>query len=134
MTIKAEVDTNGISKRVPCHNDSLVDNWVLSNKGKLYLIDWEYSGMNEPMWDLSCLSIEAEYSEVEEDSLLRFYLQHEPTIEEKKRFLAAKLYVDYLWTLWGLTRVPYDGQFMQEYADERYLRLKRNIAAYNKVN
>lgn len=133
MTIKSEVDANGISERVPCHNDSLVDNWVLSNKGKLYLIDWEYSGMNEPMWDLSCLSIEAEYSEAEDVVLLEFYFQHEPTVEEKKMFLAAKLYVDYLWTLWGLTRVPYDGQFMQEYADERYLRLKRNIEAYNKV-
>lgn len=133
MTIKAEVDANGIANRVPCHNDSLVDNWVLSSKGKLYLIDWEYSGMNEPMWDLSCLSIEAEYSKVEDNILLEYYFQHEPTIDEKKRFLAAKLYVDYLWTLWGLTRVPYDGDFMQEYADGRYLRLKRNIEAYNKV-
>lgn len=133
MTIKSEVDAHGIAKRVPCHNDSLVDNWVLSNKGKLYLIDWEYSGMNEPMWDLSCLSIEAEYSEVEDNILLDYYLNHEPNAEEKKRFLAAKLYVDYLWTLWGLTRVPYDGQFMQEYADGRYLRLKKNIEAFNKV-
>lgn len=133
MTIKAEVDANGIANRVPCHNDSLVDNWVLSSKGKLYLIDWEYSGMNEPMWDLSCLSIEAEYSEVEDNILLEYYFQHKPTIDEKKRFLAAKLYVDYLWTLWGLTRVPYDGDFMQEYADGRYLRLKKNIEAYNKV-
>lgn len=133
MTIKAEVDANCIANRVPCHNDSLVDNWVLSSKGKLYLIDWEYSGMNELMWDLSCLSIEAEYGEVEDNILLEYYLQHEPTIDEKKKFLAAKLYVDYLWALWGLTRVPYDGEFMQEYADGRYLRLKRNIEAYNKL-
>ena len=89
--------------------------------------------MNEPMWDLSCLSIEAEYSEDEDNILLEYYFQHEPTLDEKKRFLAAKLYVDYLWTLWGLTRVPYDGDFMQEYADGRYLRLKRNIETYNKV-
>ena len=133
MDIKAEVDSTGVAKRVPCHNDCLVDNWVLDEDGRLYLIDWEYSGMNEPMWDLSCLSIEAEYTEDNDDELLRAYFGHEVSKEEKKRFIAAKLYVDYLWTLWGLTRVPYDGDFMQEYADNRYARLKRNIEAYKQL-
>ncbi len=133
MRIKAEVDKDGEAPRVPCHNDSLVGNWVLDGTGKLYLIDWEYSGMNEAMWDLSCLSIEAEYTPENDDELLTAYygLEGRTTgVEEKKRFIAAKLYVDYLWTLWGLTRVPFDGDFMQEYADGRYERLKRNIAAY----
>ena len=133
MDIKAEIDRDGEAPRVPCHNDSLVGNWVLDGTGKLYLIDWEYSGMNEAMWDLSCLSIEAEYTPENDDELLTAYYGLEGRtagVEEKKRFIAAKLYVDYLWTLWGLTRVPFDGDFMQEYADGRYERLKRNIAAY----
>lgn len=133
MAIKDELDSNIPVKRVPCHNDPLVANWVLDLNNKLYLIDWEYAGMNEPMWDLSCLSIEAEYTEAEDYALLKMYFEHEPTIKERKRFVATKLYVDFLWTLWGLTRVPYDGQFMQKYADCRYKRLKDNIAAYNKL-
>ena len=131
--IKKEVDRDGEAPRVPCHNDSLVGNWVLDGDGKLYLVDWEYSGMNEAMWDLSCLSIEAAYSEENDLELLNAYYGREATIDEKKRFAAAKLYVDYLWTLWGLTRVPFDGQFMQEYADGRYERLKDNIEAYKKI-
>lgn len=107
--------------------------WVLDENNRLYLIDWEYSGMNEPMWDLSCLSIECDYTEDNDNELLTDYFGSAPTVEQKKRFIAAKLYVDYLWTLWGLTRVPFDGQFMQDYADNRYNRLKRNIAAYKKV-
>lgn len=130
MTIKADVDKNGEAERVPCHNDSLIGNWVLDSGGKLYLIDWEYSGMNEAMWDLSCLSIEAVYSAENDAELLSAYYGRETTVKERKRFAAAKLYVDYLWTLWGLTRVPFDGQFMQDYADERYNRLKKNIKAY----
>lgn len=133
MDIKAEVDKDGEAPKVPCHNDSLVGNWVLDGNGKLYLIDWEYSGMNEAMWDLSCLSIEADYSPENDSDLLNAYYGREATVDEKKRFVAAKLYVDYLWTLWGLTRVPFDGQFMQEYADNRYERLKRNIDAYKKL-
>lgn len=133
MDIKAAVDATGIAPRVPCHNDSLMGNWVLDGNGRLYLIDWEYSGMNEAMWDLSCLSIEADYSPENDDELLEAYYGRPATIDEKKRFIAAKMYVDYLWTLWGLTRIPFDGDFMQEYADGRYIRLKKNIEAYKKL-
>jgi len=133
MDIKKSIDAEGTADRVPCHNDSLVDNWVLDGDGRLYLIDWEYSGMNEPMWDLSCLSIEADYSEQNDNELLKDYFGREATLEEKKRFISAKMYVDYLWTLWGLTRVPFDGQFMQEYADLRYERLKKNIREFKRL-
>lgn len=133
MDIKAAVDADGEAPRVPCHNDSLVGNWVLDRDGKLYLIDWEYSGMNEAMWDLSCLSIEVDYSEENDADLLDAYYGRSATVAEHKAFIAAKLYVDYLWTLWGLTRVPFDGDFMQEYADGRYIRLKKNIEAYKKI-
>ena len=60
-------------------------------------------------------------------------VDRKPGIDEKKYFIAAKMYVDFLWTLWGLTRVPFDGDFMQEYADGRYIRLKKNIEAYKKL-
>lgn len=131
--IKADADKDGEAPKVPCHNDSLMGNWVLDGDGRLYLIDWEYSGMNEAMWDLSCLSIEADYSEQNDSDLLQAYYGREASVSERKRFVAAKLYVDYLWTLWGLTRVPFDGQFMQEYADNRYRRLKKNLDAYQKL-
>lgn len=83
--------------------------------------------MNEAMWDLSCLSIEAEFTDKHDEELLHAYYGHKASPNEQTRFAATKLYVDYLWTLWGLTRVPYDGTFMQNYADMRYHRLKQNI-------
>ena len=133
MDVKAAIDESGASPRVPCHNDSLVGNWVLGGDGRLWLVDWEYSGMNEAMWDLSCLSIEAAYDDDLDAQLLEAYYCRAATVDEQKRFVAAKLYVDYLWTLWGLTRVPFDGDFMQDYADARYERLKNNIEAYKMI-
>jgi len=133
MDIKAQVDQGTEAKRVPCHNDSLIGNWVLDRDNRLFLIDWEYSGMNEAMWDMSCLSIEIGYTEEQDDKLLRAYYGRTYTEKEKRRFIAAKLYVDYLWTLWGLTRVPYDGEYMQDYADNRYNRLKENITAFRNI-
>ena len=86
VDIKCSVDGN--QERVPCHNDSLVDNWVLDENNRLFLIDWEYSGMNEPMWDLSCLSIEANYTDKEDLLLLSAYYGRDVTVEENKKFIA----------------------------------------------
>ena len=51
MRIKHITDEECEIKKVPCHNDPLCENWVKS--GKMYLIDWEYAGMNDGMWDLA---------------------------------------------------------------------------------
>lgn len=132
MRIKAEIDCAIPSKKVPCHNDALCENWV-EGDGKMYLIDWEYAGMNDGMWDLADVSIEAGFGEKEDMSFLEYYLESKPTDIDKKHFFASKIYVDYLWTLWAKTRVPFDGQLMEDWATERYERLMKNIEIYNKI-
>lgn len=129
MKIKAEIDAALDPKKVPCHNDPLCENWV-DGDGRLYLIDWEYAGMNDGMWDVSDVSIEAGYDDEWDAKLLCAYLGHEPSLIEKKHFLACKIYVDFLWTLWAKTRVPFDGQPMEDWAVERYARMIGNINAY----
>ena len=118
------------STPVSCHNDPLCENWVMGRTGKLYLIDWEYAGMNDAMWDLADLSIESGLSDAQDELLLRFYLEREPEQEEKIRFHANKLYLDFLWALWGKTRVPFDGEPMEQYGQERYTRLKTNLDGF----
>ena len=119
-------------KKVPCHNDPLCENWVKS--GKMYLIDWEYAGMNDGMWDLADISIEAKYDAALDEQLLEAYFEREIDVNDRKHFLAAKIYVDYLWTLWAKARVPYDGQSMKDWALERYTRLKRNLVEYQRAS
>ena len=99
----------------------------------MYLIDWEYAGMNDGMWDLADVSIEAGYDEACDMMLLSSYLGKEPSVTNKKHFLANKIYVDYLWTLWAKARVPYDGQPMEDWANERYTRLKSFIEDYKNI-
>lgn len=129
MKIKAVTDATVSPKKVPCHNDPLCENWV-EGDGRLYLIDWEYAGMNDGMWDVSDVSIEAGFDDEWDGKLLSAYLGHEPSVDEKKHFLACKIYVDFLWTLWAKTRVPFDGQPMEDWASERYARMIGFIKAY----
>ena len=126
MTIRNRV-SSGVTKVVPCHNDPLCENWVQGRDGKLYLIDWEYAGMNDAMWDLADVSIEADLSAEQDNMLLGFYFNKGVTEEEVIRFHANKLYLDYLWSLWGKARVPFDGEPMEIYGQERYARLRRNL-------
>ncbi len=111
---------------VPCHNDPLCENWVKS-KNEMYLIDWEYAGMNDFMWDLACVSIESGYNNIEDDALLSYYFEHLPNEHELQKFTINKVMVDFLWSLWGKTKVPFDGQEFENYANERYNRMKLNL-------
>lgn len=129
MRIKAEIDAAVNAPKVPCHNDPLCENWVVGD-GRMYLIDWEYAGMNDGMWDVADVCIEAGFDEAHEMMLLKAYLDREPTVTDKKHFFASKIYVDFLWTLWAKARVPYDGQPMEDWAVERYQRLKDNLAVF----
>ncbi len=132
MRIKQEIDATIETKKVPCHNDPLCENWV-EGDGRMYLIDWEYAGMNDGMWDIADVSIEAGFDAESDHLLLKAYLGKEPDAIDRKHFLASKIYVDYLWTLWAKTRVPYDGQPMEDWAVERYTRAKSFIEDYNKI-
>ena len=111
----------------PCHNDPLCENWI-RNSERLYLIDWEYAGMNDPLWDVADISIEADYDEALDHLLLEAYFGRQPTPQELFRFQVNKVFVDFLWSLWGKTRVPFDGEPMEQYALERYQRLEKNLA------
>ena len=132
MSIKNEIDRQVNAPKVPCHNDPLCENWV-EGDGRMYLIDWEYAGMNDGMWDIADVSIEASFDEKSDALLLEKYLERTPSVLDMKHFLASKIYVDYLWTLWAKARVPYDGQPMEDWAVERYARMKENIQKFKDI-
>ena len=132
MDIKQQIDIACNTTKVPCHNDPLCENWVYGNE-RMFLIDWEYAGMNDKMWDLADISIEANYDKKLDTILLKEYFDQEPDALTWKHFYANKIYVDYLWTLWAKTRVPFDGQSMEDWATERYIRLKKNILEFNNL-
>ena len=130
--IKSEIASICDITLVPCHNDPLCENWVYGNS-RMYLIDWEYAGMNDGMWDLADVSIEAGYDTKLDEELLTMYFGEKPNKNRLKLFYANKIYVDYLWTLWAKARIPFEGQSMETWARERYERLKQNIEIFKSL-
>lgn len=78
-----------------CHMDANTHNWIINKTGELSLIDWEYAGLGNPIWDLAVFSDSAKLSESEENRLLSFYGKY--TTSELH---LAKLQMEYLSILW----------------------------------
>ena len=89
------------AKLAPCHCDPLCEN-LLDNGERMWIVDWEYSGMNDPMWDLGDLSVEAGLTPAQDGELIEAYCGGEPSAADFGRMIIYKAMCDLLWTLWGL--------------------------------
>lgn len=121
-TIVNELDV----KLVPCHNDLVSENFVKSGNERMYLIDWEYGGMNDAMWDLAAYCLENGLSAEEEELFLKIYFEREVEEKYKKRILINKIYQDFLWSLWTNIKEA-KGDDFGSYGIDRYNRAKNNI-------
>jgi thiamine kinase-like enzyme len=114
----------------PCHNDPLAENF-LDAGGRMYLVDWEYAGMNDPMWDLGDLSVEAAFGPEQDEALLRAYFDGVPPADQRGRMVLAKGLCDLVWTLWGLLQVMNDNSVddFWAYSINRFERCRRLLAS-----
>ncbi len=124
-TVRAALAVNWLPS-VACHCDPLCENFLDTGE-RMWIVDWEYSGMNDPMWDLGDLSVEGEFNEMQEEEMLRAYFAGEPAPADRGRMVIYKAMCDLLWTLWGLIQLangnPADD--FRAYADGRFARCRR---------
>jgi thiamine kinase-like enzyme len=88
---------------VPCHNDPWPGN-LLDADGRIYLIDWEYSGMNDRMWDLADLAVEAGFEPEQDRTMMEAY--HGPEVSQAlySRLEIYKAMSDLHWSVWGFVQ------------------------------
>jgi thiamine kinase-like enzyme len=108
------------SATLPCNNDLLAGNFI-DDGDKLWLIDYEYAGNNDPCFELGNLWSEANLTAEQLDELMEAYdgelLRH--------RVARARLWglmSKYGWTLWGsiqssVSKIDFD---FWEWAMEKY--------------
>lgn len=110
----------------PCHNDPLCENF-LDDGTRMWIVDWEYSGMNDPFWDVGDFSVEAGLSPEQDEQLLQAYLNRQPSAAERGRMVVYKAACDLLWTLWGLIQHAQGNpaEDFWAYATERFDRCQQ---------
>src|SRR5438874_6657356 len=84
---------------VPCNNDLLAENFIEVG-GEMRLIDYEYSGNNEPSFELGNVWSESNLSLEQLDELVAHYYG-EPLRNKVARARLWGLMSKYGWTLWG---------------------------------
>jgi len=84
---------------VPCNNDLLAENFI-EDGDRVWIIDYEYSGNNDPCFELGNIWSECGLSTEQLDELVTAYygraLRHK-TARAHLQGIVAK----YGWTLWG---------------------------------
>ena len=125
--LKAHLEEIGIDRK-SCHIDLVPENFIEDENGRVYLIDWEYSSMNDPMWDLAALFIESNYRKSEEGELFKYYYSENTPVSVAK-IMIYKILQDFLWSLWTIYKEEQGAEF-GSYGQDRYNRCLKNLKEY----
>lgn len=129
MALEAYLNRLGV-ELCPCHNDALYENFIKATDGTIYLIDWEYSGMNDPMADFAALFLEADFTQENQDYILNQYFNGEIPENTFEKILCYKILWDYLWAQWTVIKEA-KGDDFGTYGHDRYQRAIENLKNIN---
>jgi thiamine kinase-like enzyme/choline kinase len=119
-------------ENVACHLDALPENFIKSGEDKMYLIDWEYSGNYDSLWDVAAVSLECGYSEDEDELFFKKYFGSKPTDQQRTKIEIHKIMQDMYWSMWSAAKAALGDPFLAEYSLNRYNRGKANLSKYLK--
>ncbi|MEM4649400.1 MAG: phosphotransferase [Candidatus Bathyarchaeia archaeon] len=121
--LRKEIDKEQ-TKLVACHNDLLPGNIILSGE-KVYIIDWEYGGMNDPYFDVADFIVEISdvITSDEEEHIKQLYFGKKDESAER-RVDFYKFLCDFVWSLWAVNQyhVSKLNFNFEEYARTRFER------------
>lgn len=110
---------------VPCHNDLLAENY-LDDGERLWIVDYEYSGNNDPTFELGNTAQELQLDEARQEELCAAYFGPDRFAREGRALLARMrlqmIMSDVGWTLWAAIQAaisPIDYDFWG-WAEERW--------------
>ncbi len=102
------------------HNDLLAANFIDDGK-KIWLIDFDYAGFNSPLFDLSNLASNNQFSEEQEITMLESYFGAALNLEQWRGYYAMKCASLLRETLWSMV-------------SEIYSRIDVDFSAYTREN
>ena len=121
----------GPVRLVFAHNDLLAANFMDDGE-RLWLIDWDYAGLNSPLFDLANLASNNGFSEAEEDRLLEAYFETAVNDEMRGKLHAMKcasLLREAMWSMVSEIHLHIDIDYIA-YTAENLERFERTYAAF----
>ncbi len=105
-----DVLTRTRARTAPCHNDLMPGNFIESDGpgSHIWVVDYEYSGNNDPCYDLGDAINELELDPVRAEQLVTEY-HGGPRPTELARSRLSSLMSKYGWSLWGSIRIGTTG-------------------------
>ena len=131
LSLKNELEKIGVDKK-SCHIDLVPENFIEGPDGHLYLIDWEYSSMNDPMWDLAALFLESEFTPEEEADFLAYY-EGDKTPVSREKIRIYKILQDIIWSLWTIYKEE-NGADFGDYGITRYNRAVKELQSQGGID
>ncbi len=126
MELEARLGELGLTI-APCHIDPLPENFVKSGANRIYVIDWEYSGNYDSIWDIAAVCLECNFSEDEEDLFLEEYFGNEDMTVVKEKILIHKVMQDMFWCTWAAAKVAKGDEYLYDYSIFKFNRVKKHL-------
>ena len=87
---------------VLCHNDTYEPNYLYDSDGQMFLIDWEYAGMNYAANDIGCILCRYDWTDAQIERYVQFYVGRELTPDERRFYYGFIPISAFYWFCWGL--------------------------------
>ena len=98
--INGYLKTDNIGNMVLSHNDTYEPNYLFTEDNKLYLIDWEYAGMQDPHVDVAMFCIYSLYNKRQVDRLIAAYFTEGCSDEIRIKIYCYIAACGLLWSNW----------------------------------
>ncbi|TQV85569.1 phosphotransferase [Aliikangiella coralliicola] len=88
-----------------CHNDLSPGNILCSktaSSNQLYVVDWEYACLSDPLFDLAGVSVNFELEPHQEANLIKAYTKNRQTYFNSEKFYEMKVLYGLICELWSV--------------------------------
>lgn len=99
LKLKPFIDDN-VTKWSLCHIDANYDNFLIDQNNNVFLIDWEYAGMQDPDLDIAMYAIYAGYTKEKIDQLINIYYENKVSNNLRYKIYAYVAVGGLLWSNW----------------------------------
>ncbi|MBA2915956.1 phosphotransferase [Lactobacillus crispatus] len=99
LKLKKFIESN-IDRWSLCHIDANSDNFLIDQNENVFLIDWEYAGMQDPDLDIAMYAIYAGYNKEKIDELIDIYYENKCKDNIRHKIYAYVAVGGLLWSNW----------------------------------